>query len=64
MNETLKIGTVFPYVEWAKEQGLACLIMNPNLHTDPKTKVKTGSDKIGFNKALSDYGTALRICVD
>ena len=37
INDSLDIGTVFPMVLWAKQRGLAVLIMNPNCSKDPIT---------------------------
>jgi len=41
INESLIIGSMIPYVEWAHSKGYSIIIANPNLNNDPETKVST-----------------------
>jgi len=38
INESIEKGSMLPLIKAAQEKNLAVLVMNPNLHRDPKSK--------------------------
>jgi len=40
INESLSMGSMFPFVEFAQQHNFSLLIMNPNYKVDPKTRLK------------------------
>jgi hypothetical protein len=37
VNDSLEIGSMLPQIEWANENKLPVIVMNPNYNRDPKT---------------------------
>jgi hypothetical protein len=37
INQNLELGSMIPFLEFAKTNGFSCIVLNPNLSKDPIT---------------------------
>ncbi|CAG9318963.1 unnamed protein product [Blepharisma stoltei] len=51
INDSLKTGTVFPFLEEAAKDGYSVIILNPNYNYNPETK-----ERIPYNGSLEEHG--------